>query len=142
MYQVNRYQQKMSGPILDRIDLHVTVDTVDYQGLLDSERVRGLTSKDAANLVQRAWQAQASRYGRVNFHNSDLSNRAIRRYCQLTVQAKELLATAGRNLSLSARSYMRVMKVSQTIADLEAADAIDVGHVAEALQYRPQVGLA
>lgn len=135
--QIVRYQRKLSGPILDRIDLYIEVDHVEHDKLLDT--AKGTESSDTVQLrVQQARQWQKARYRRDNVTNASLSNQDIKRHCKMTDAAKNLLNRAAQQLDISPRSYMRVIKVARTIADLDAADTIDTPHITEALQYRRQ----
>ena len=135
---VIRYQQKLSGPILDRIDLHVAAEGVRHSSLLDSDY--GEQQESSAAIRQRvvaARQRQRTRFGRP-MTNSAMGNRDIVRFGQLSPDAKLLLDKASGGLELSARAYVRCVKVARTIADLEDSACIAESHIAEALQYRHQ----
>jgi magnesium chelatase family protein len=134
MAQINRYKHKVSGPLLDRIDLHVNVPAVDRQKLVKAEPAE--SSSIVARRVSRARHKQAQRMNDECHTNSRMSNQDIERYCQLDSKAKQLAHTALFSLRLSARSYMRALKVARTIADLSDADQIESEHLAEALRYR------
>jgi len=134
--RILQYRQKLSGPLLDRIDLHVTVEPVAHNTLLkahvapaDDTYIEAITS---------ARQRQERRFNDRSTMNGTMSNKDIRRYCLLEPPARAILDTAAEKLALSARSYMRIVKISRTIADLAESDRITHAHVAEALQYRPQ----
>lgn len=134
-FQIERYQQKISGPMLDRIDLLVRVDRV---------KTEDLSSKDLAEsseaIRKRVVQARVLQSDRFNGSgmktNSQMSLKEIRDFAQISDEAEKFLATAIDRMKLSARVYHRVLKVARTIADLECSETIEVHHVAEALQYR------
>lgn len=134
MQQINRYQHKVSGPLLDRIDLHVNVPSVDRQKLVKAEA--GESSSSIARRVNKARQIQAQRAESECHTNSRMTNQQIEQFCQLDTQAKQLAHTALVSLQLSARGYMRALKVARTIADLSNSDKIETEHLAEALGYR------
>lgn len=132
--QIIRYQQKLSGPILDRIDLYVDVDEVRHDRLLsnaDNDK-----SDVLKNSVEKARKTQQKRYKNTLKTNSTLTNREIKRLAALSTEAKQILDIAADKLSISARSYMRIIKVARTIADLEGKPGIEPKHITEALQYR------
>lgn len=132
---VRKYQQKISGPLLDRIDLHV-----DVPRLAEDELVNYPPAEPSASIRQRVCRAregQAARFeGRPLFCNAQMSPREIKEFCPTTDDVKMLLRAAIQQLSLSARAYDRILKVSRTIADLDGAEQIQVAHIAEAIQYR------
>jgi len=136
--QINRYQSKLSGPLLDRIDIHVNVPRVDYDKLMDDRR--GESSIDVRKRVEKARLRQTNRFKDYEglFANADMTVGEIDEFCKLRDDAKQVLVLSVRKLQLSARSYHRVLKLSRTIADLDDSDDIQVQHVAEALQYRPK----
>ena len=131
-----RYQSKLSGPLLDRIDIHVNVPRVEYDKLLGDDR--GETSDAIRNRVEQARTIQLNRYQSHAdvYCNGDLNARNVVELCELTDSAKQLLETSVRKLALSARSYHRMLKLSRTVADLAGSELVDTQHVAEALQYR------
>jgi len=131
-----KYQRKLSGPILDRIDLYVDVDEVAHATLLDGKQAE--SSAVIRERVLRARQLQRQRYQDPMLVNSGINNQQIKRYASLTPAAKELLDTAAEKLGISARAYMRIIKVARTIADLDDSKTIEVPHITEALQYRRQ----
>ncbi len=134
--QVVRYQRKISGPLLDRIDLHVHVPRVPYEKLTGIDA--GESSAIVRHRVSAARARQAARFtGRTLLTNSEMSTRDVKQLVTLTSDAQVLIAQAVRQLKLSARVYIRILKLARTIADLAATDVIDVPMVAEALQYRP-----
>ncbi|MFO0781915.1 MAG: YifB family Mg chelatase-like AAA ATPase [Candidatus Saccharimonadales bacterium] len=133
--QIQRYQQKLSGPILDRIDLFSTVSEVKHDKLL-SHPVDEKSDKAIRERVKTARQLQYKRYSRSSKLNTDMTNGDIKKYATLEPKAKELLNTAAQRLNVSARSYMRSIKVARTIADLDGSDNITQAHISEALAYR------
>lgn len=133
---INRYNQKISGPLLDRIDLMVQVRRVD-PGQLQQAR----PEEPSATLARRVTAARTYQKhwsGQTEFLNAQLSAEMVQRYCVLEAEASELLHQAMRNLSLSVRAYTRTIKVARTIADLAAAPSLNASHIAEALRYRPK----
>nr|WP_228441244.1 ATP-binding protein [Novibacillus thermophilus] len=134
-HQIQRYRSKLSGPLLDRIDIHIEVPKVDYQTLMDTGPNE--SSETIRERVNRVHALQMQRYKRESFStNATMHPKAIRRYCQLTKPSRELLAQSFDTLGLSARAHDRILKVARTIADLEGAERIDTPHIAEAIQYR------
>lgn len=129
-----RYQHRLSGPILDRIDMYVEVDEVPTVKLL-RENSGEESSQLVADRVVKARQRQARRLGSSKT-NGLLTNREIKKLAKLTEAATSLLNQAAQQLQLSARNYMRSVKVARTIADLEDSNTIEDCHIAEALQYR------
>ncbi|MEI6755955.1 MAG: YifB family Mg chelatase-like AAA ATPase [bacterium] len=134
-YQITRYKQRLSGPILDRIDLFTSVHEVDHNKLLTGKSDH-LTDKKTRSRIIKARRLQAQRYGDFSKLNNDMTNADIRHYALLDDDAKELLNAASTRLNVSARSYMRSVKVARTIADLEESSNITQAHISEALAYR------
>ncbi|MCU0495783.1 MAG: YifB family Mg chelatase-like AAA ATPase [Anaerolineae bacterium] len=135
---IARYQSKLSGPILDRIDLHVDVPRVDYDKLMSS--IKAESSEVVRDRVERARAIQTERFKGINglFANSDMTVSDLELFCPLNDDAKQILMLSAKRMQLSARAYHRVLKLSRTIADLDACAQIQVQHVAEAVQYRPR----
>jgi len=134
---VKKYLNKISGPLLDRIDLHVEVTPVSYEELA-KYKPASITSKDISQRVIEARSIQIKRYkDNKDVHaNAQMPSRMIRDLCQINKAGKSLLKTAMNKLQLSARAYDRILKVSRTIADLDGSSNIQIEHLAEAIQYR------
>ncbi len=128
------YQKRVSGPLLDRIDLSITVSRVPEKAFLDKSNQESL-SPQLQRDVSQARSRQHARNG-ASLSNAQLSSKQLLKHALLTDEAKELLTTASEKLSLSARSYFKVIRVARTIADLDDNESIEPRHVAEALQYR------
>jgi magnesium chelatase family protein len=139
---VSRYQQRLSGPLLDRIDIHVEVPRVDFDKLSDARR--GETSKAIRDRVEAARERQRRRFaGNAAGHgalltNADMGPGEIREFCPVDEAGHSLLRAAMRQLHMSARAYHRTLKLARTIADLIGAERIETAHLAEAIQYRPR----
>lgn len=134
--EMQRYLSKVSGPLLDRIDIHIEVTPVPFEKLSDDRK--GETSVDIRKRVTKAREYQTQRFtesGTVHY-NAQMNTKQIRKYCALDEGSKQLLKTAMECLNLSARAYDRILKVARTIADLEGAEHIDGSHISEAIQYR------
>ena len=133
--QIIRYKQKISGPILDRIDLHIEVPRLSFDKL--AEKNQGEKSADIRSRVENARKTQAKRFENLNIiTNSEMSSDQIKTFCQLDEQSKNLLRGAVSAMKLSARGYHRIIKIARTIADLAGQDKIGQMHIAEAIQYR------
>ncbi len=134
--QIQKYLSRISGPLLDRIDIHIEVPTVKYSEL-SSDRV-GESSEAIRSRVERARQVQLRRFKDKKhiFCNARMESRDIRQYCKIDHQGEELLKMAITKLGLSARAYDRILKVARTIADLENSQDIKPQHISEAIQYR------
>ncbi len=131
--QIQRYRARISGLLLDRIDIQVEVPAVRYKEL--AEHSAGETSAEIRARVVRARALQLARFqGRNIFCNAQMSPRDLKRFCRIEAAAEKLLETAMTKLGLSARAYTRILKVSRTIADLDGAADIGVAHVAEGIQ--------
>ncbi|MFA7325911.1 MAG: YifB family Mg chelatase-like AAA ATPase [Candidatus Kapaibacterium sp.] len=134
--QIKRYLSKISGPLLDRIDIHVDVPAVNYKEL-SSDR-KGESSEAIRERVIKARQVQSARFeGQKDvYKNADMGSKLIREHCKLDAASQSLLQTAMERLGLSARAYDRILKVSRTIADLAGDENINSLHISEAIQYR------
>lgn len=141
MAMISRYQKRLSGPLLDRIDIHVEVPRVDFEKL--SDRHRGEPSAVIRERVEAARERQRQRFaalspdGRLTT-NADMGPAEIREFCQVDEAGHSLLRAAMRQLHMSARAYHRTLKLARTIADLAGSDRIETAHLAEAIQYRPR----
>ncbi|MHB8807700.1 MAG: YifB family Mg chelatase-like AAA ATPase [Anaerolineaceae bacterium] len=141
---ITKYQKRISGPLLDRIDIHIQVPRVEYQKLSDSRM--GESSSVIRKRVEAARARQQTRFqdpagtnSRIIFSNSDMKNADTRKFCTLNVDGQKLMETAMRQMQLTARAYYRILKLARTIADLAGEENINSAHLAEALQYRPQM---
>lgn len=133
--QMQRYLSKISGPLLDRIDIHVEVNKVSFEEL--ASKAPGESSEDIRSRVIAAREIQHKRFMGMNVHcNAQMSTRMVRKICRLTDSGQALLKQAITSMGLSARAYDRILKVSRTIADLDKSEQIEAAHVAEAIQYR------
>jgi magnesium chelatase family protein len=135
--QVARYQKRLSGPILDRIDIHLDVPAVKPDKLTDGRADTVESSTQIRNRVIKARELQNKRFASLPiFANSEMSQKEIKAYCDLGQEGINLMKQAIQNFSLSARAYYRILKIARTIADLEGSEKITTPHLAEALQYR------
>ncbi|HLF72169.1 MAG TPA: ATP-binding protein [Dehalococcoidia bacterium] len=134
---VSRYQRRISGPLMDRIDLFVEVPRIEFDKLASLAPAE--TSAQVRERVDRARRLQTDRFGgRAASSNAEMTPADVRDFCQtdLNAQAQSFLKLATTQLSLSARAFHRILKVARTIADISGADEISTAHVAEAVQYR------
>ena len=133
---VQRYVNRISGPLMDRIDIHVEAPAVQYEELANEPA--GESSAEVRKRVQSARQIQLERFADYSdlFSNAHMGSREIRMFCKIDDRSEELLRMAITRLGLSARAYDRILKASRTIADLEGEEDIQSRHVAEAIQYR------
>jgi len=132
-HQVQRYANRISGPLLDRLDIHLEVPRLDFKELNDLQS--GETSPTIKQRVNNTRQIQHARFGKA-FCNARMMPAQVRKHCLLTDEAKNLFQAAFRQLNLSARAHDQILKVARTIADLESCDIISSAHLAEAIQYR------
>lgn len=133
--EISNYIGHISGPLLDRIDLHIEVKPVEYKKISSDEYVED--SNNIKKRVNNARKIQLERYKNINIYsNSELSPKQINEYCKIDNKSKELLEKAFTKLGLSGRAYSRILKVARTIADLEGEKDIQTKHIAEAIQYR------
>lgn len=133
---VQKYLSKISGPLLDRIDIHIEVTPVNFDQLTDHRKAE--KSEFIRNRVVAAREIQSARYAQVEgvYSNAQMSSTMAREFCQLTPVGQNLLKTAMNKLQLSARAYDRILKVARTISDLAGSPEIKIEHLAEAIQYR------
>ena len=132
---ISKYMGKISGPLLDRIDIQIEVTPVKYKKLDSNENIE--TSKQIKQRVDMARQIQCNRYKEERIYsNSQLTPKLIEKYCKLDTEGKNILQAAFEKLGLSARAYGRILKVARTIADLDQSKEIKQKHIAEAIQYR------
>jgi len=137
--EVERYKRRISGPILDRIDLHINVPAVETEKILGTVE-KGESSKEIREKVMKARSKQSERLVKFGiFCNSQMKNKQVKEFCRLNIDGVHILRLAMEKFDLSARAYFRVLKVARTIADLEESESILAGHIGEALQYRERV---
>jgi magnesium chelatase family protein len=134
--QIQKYMSRISGPLLDRIDIHVEVPALSYEELAQKK-----PGEDSASMRQKVVAARGRQTGRFAgekkiFCNAHMESRHIRKYCELSADSQAMLKTAIEKLGLSARAYDRILKVARTIADLDGQESIGSPHIAEAIQYR------
>ncbi len=137
---IMRYQKRISGPLLDRIDIHVEVPRIDYEKLSDKRK-----AEDSATIrtrVQAARERQLQRLAGTRLTcNAEMGPSEVRDFCEVDASGEKLLKAATQQLHLSARAYHRVLKLARTIADLVDSEMIQANHIAEAIQYRPRMGV-
>ena len=133
---IQKYRQKISGPLLDRIDLHVDVPTVEYKTIASGET--GESSQDIRDRVEKARAIQRDRFAREkDVHtNAGMTPRLIRKHCELDAEGAGFLEHAMTNMNFSARAHDRILKVARTLADLEVSEKVLAHHVLEAINYR------
>lgn len=133
--QIQKYMARISGPLLDRIDLHIEVDEVHYDDLTSDKEAE--TSATVKERVNKARAVQTKRYACTNIHsNSQMTSEMIKKYCALDAAGEKIMQNAFDKLGMSARAYTRILKVARTIADLDGAENIGSRHIAEAVMYR------
>ena len=134
-HQIHRYRSKISGPLLDRIDIHVEVPAVPYQDLMQESYAE--PSKNIRQRVSGAREIQSKRFARAKIYcNAKMSSRHIKTHCRIDGSSRRLLESAIDKLGLSARAFNRVLKIARTIADLDGSPDVQVDHISEAIQYR------
>ena len=132
---IHRYRSRISGPLMDRIDIHIEVPAVKYRDL--SDRTDSESSASIAARVESSRSLQLQRFKGLRIHsNSQMTPRLIRKHCELDAPCNRLLEMVTDRLGLSARSYNRILKIARTIADLENSGNIGEQHLSEAIQYR------
>ena len=132
---ISKYIGRISGPLLDRIDIQVEVEPVKYKKLESEDNIE--TSSQIRQRVNKARSIQIERYKEYGIYsNSELTPKLIEKYCKLYDESKKIMQNAFLKLGLSARAYSRILKVARTIADLASKENIEVEHIAEAIQYR------
>jgi magnesium chelatase family protein len=134
---VTRYQKRISGPLLDRIDIHIEVPRVDYDKLTNDRL--GEPSAAIRKRVERARKVQRHRFEKMPFScNAAMGPGEVRKICQMDEAGRSLVRAAMQQLQMSARAFHRILKLARTIADLAGSEAIETAHLAEAIQYRPR----
>jgi len=137
--EIAKYKKKISGPLLDRIDLHIEAPAVDVEEL-SQEKHSSESSSQIRVRVEKAREIQHERFNNDNiFTNAEMKNSHIKKYCSLSQEVEQVLKRAAIMFQLSARSYYKMIKIARTIADLENSKEIELPHMAEALQYRPLI---
>jgi len=131
---VQHYMEKLSGPLLDRIDIQVAVQSVDYSTM--KQPCTQESSKDLFRSVCIALDRQRNRFGCSSFFNSFMSTKQVEQFCVLTPAAESVLKKAFDVLRMSMRGYHKILKVARTIADCDSCDMIDIAHIQEAVMYR------
>ncbi len=137
--QIARYEKRVSGPILDRIDIHIDVPSVEAQKLVGKSDVKSEASRLIQKRVQKAREVQNKRFKNTKIKsNSEMNTKEVKKFCELSDECRTMLISAVATMSLTARSYFKVIKIARTIADLAGEAKISTLHIAEALQYRPK----
>ncbi|KKR44988.1 MAG: Mg chelatase, subunit ChlI [Candidatus Woesebacteria bacterium GW2011_GWB1_40_12] len=137
---ITRYQKRISGPILDRIDMHIDVPSVETQKLIDANGDQKEKSVDIQKRVQKSRDIQLKRFKATKIKsNSEMTTRDVKNFCEIDGASKTIMISAASTMNLTARSYFKVIKIARTIADLSGEAKITTIHIAEALQYRPKV---
>lgn len=139
-YEIKRYTKKISGPLLDRIDIQIQVPRVEYKDFVTDKKAE--SSEQIRQRVEQARQIQLKRFAQAKIVcNAQMSHAMIKSYCKLTAKAQDMLGLVFEQMRLSARAYDRIIKVAQTIADLDNSEYIEDKHIAEAVQYRNNFNL-
>jgi magnesium chelatase family protein len=139
--EIEKYHKRVSGPILDRIDIHIEVPTVDIEKLSREERenVNSESSLEIKKRVEKARDIQRKRLKKEGIYlNSAMRNREIKKYCGFDEETRQFLTRAASKFNVSARGYYKLIKIARTIADLAGEENIKLDHMAEALQFRPK----
>lgn len=139
--QIHKYRRRISGPILDRIDIHIEMPVTDIDELAQIRPTEKAleNSHQVRERIIKARNVQQSRFKDDTIHtNAEMRNKQIDKHCVLSKEVKQVLVQAAKTFHLSARSYFKMIKISRTIADLESSPLIEVAHMAESLQYRPR----
>jgi magnesium chelatase family protein len=136
---IEKYKRRISGPILDRIDIHVHVPSVDTNKIIEGES-GGESSKEIREKVMRVREIQNERFGNTGIYcNAQMKNKQVKEFCKLDAECEKMMKLSMEKFELSARAYYRVLKVARTVADLDGAVDIGASHLAEALSYRERV---
>lgn len=134
--QIFRYQNRISGPFLDRIDMYIEVSTINYKEILHKRSQKGFTNETSQTIRDRVVEAREKQINRTGKLNAHLSNQEIEKYCILQKESQEFLNNAIDKMKLSMRAYHRILKIARTIADIDSSCNIEMGHLSEALGYR------
>ena len=136
-YQIKQYRSKLSGPLLDRMDIVIDVPRLNINELMQKDNSQAETSAQIRERVVKARNIQLNRYKDLGIYtNSELTPKLIKKFCILDEASTSLLKDASKKFNLSARAYDRLLKLSRTIADLEGSENIQITHIAQAIQYR------
>lgn len=134
-YEISRYLSKISHPLLDRIDLHLEVDEVDYKEI-SSDR-NGESSSDIRKRVKLVREIQKDRFKDKTYkYNSEIPEKDLKKFCKLDEKSKKILEFAFKKYSMSARTYNKILKTARTVADLDGKENISEDHILESIQYR------
>jgi magnesium chelatase family protein len=134
--QINKYMEKLSGPLLDRIDLQIYIQSIEYKEIADNKLSNNKTSQDLFKGVEQAVKIQSLRFGKNGKFNSSMTTDEIEKFCILTEKAETIIKQAFEKLNLSMRSYHKILKVARTIADIADSDLIDTVHIQEAIMLK------
>ena len=134
--QISNYQRKLSGPLIDRIDMVVNVNRIKNENLLKTTPSKKSEHANAKKQIEKSLKLQHKRYGCSNLYNSMAKTTVVKNSFKISKEAEDLLNLATSKLDLSVRSYLKILKVSRTIADLEESEEIKANHISEAIQYR------